>query len=392
MALTLYSDLISHCLDYMLVDPSAEADRVARRAVQAAINTIPQMRRWAYYYSPLLINTNASQTSSTITFDYTGGASERMVTIASGTWPSWAALGVLRISSVDYEVATRESSTVLTLSRNSNPGEDVAAGTSYTLFRNQYPLPTDFLALGDIINRTNKIPLQYIAPNEWQQKTAISMGPQQPFCYTIMGSRNYVNTMTLFLWPPPGSAYTLDGVYQRRMRPVLVQGYTTGTVTASAASTTVTGSGTAFTSNMVGSVMRFGTSTTDPPTGVGGTYPFTEERIITAVASSTGLTVDAVPSQSYTATKFTISDPVDIFEGAMLTFLLRECERQVRILRRINATSEERLDYEAAKVLAFESDCPVFGEQVVGIDKTHRFYEFYKLPSMYYGGNSGDSP
>lgn len=360
--LVTYADLVEHLTDYPTADPTGESERYARRAIQAAVNMLPQMRRWSMYYAPVLLATSASQTTGTITFDYTGGTYERMVTLASATWPSWAAQGTLKIGNVLYEIEASKSTTVITLTAGSNPGEDVAALTEYTIMRNGYPLPTDFLSLGVLQNQTNQQPLTYVSPNEWQDYTRVPYGPSIPHCYTIMGSRDYLNTMAVYVWPYPNSAYTLQGVYQRVMRPVLITDYSTGNVTVGAASTTVTGSGTAWTSRMAGSVIRFANSTTNLPSGIGGQYPFDTERMVASVESATSLTLDAVTGTAYTAVKYRISDPIDIMEGNMGSLLLRECEKQFRLMRRLPPMEggEEKREYDVSKLLAYESDCRSF--------------------------------
>lgn len=378
--LTTYADLVDHLFDYGGASASAPDERYSRAAVQAAVNQLPQMRHWNYYYSPWLQITNASQRTSTITYDHEGGLYDRMVTIASGTWPSWASLGVIRINQVDYEVAERKSSTVITLSANTNPGSDIAAGTEYVIYRNAYPLPTDYMSLGPVINQTNQTRLVYIDPSEWHDRAVYQYGPGLPICYTIMGSRNYLNTMTMFLYPAPDSAYSLAGIYQRRLRPITIHDETAGKVTVTSSSTTVTGTGTAFTSYMVGSVIRFHADTDNPPTALGGAYPFQVERMITAVADANTLTIDAVTGQAYTNVKYRISDPVDIREANMLNLLLRECERQYRVRKRMTATRDEIAATEQDKMQAYESDRPSFELQHAG----GSLLPFSSLPLRYY--------
>lgn len=384
MALTTYHDLTAHILDYMGVDPSGGGDRYARRAVQAAINTLPQLRRWRYYYTQWLQVTAASQTTGSVAYDHTGGASERLVTLTDATWPSWAAQGVLRIGTVDYEIATYESSTTITLSENSNPGEDVASGTEYTIFRDAYPLPTDFLSMGIIVNRTNMHPLTYVSQNDWQDSTMVNLGPAVPYSYTIHGSQDYLNTHMIRFWPPPDNEYTITGIYQRRMRPALIHDYSTGTITVTSSSTTVTGDGTAWASSMIGSVIRFRADAENEPDGLGGDYPYETERTITAVASATSLTIDSVTGIAYTAKKYRISDPVDIFEGAMKTFLLRECEKQARRVRRIPAIAGEDAEYEMAKALALEADSVDFSPAQMDGWQERFPWNVMRLPNRYY--------
>lgn len=80
---------------------------------------------------------NTTYSTGTIFFDFTGGASERLVTISGGTLPGWVdAECAITISGVRYPIASVLSTTTLTLSANAsnadnNPGGDVTAGTAY---------------------------------------------------------------------------------------------------------------------------------------------------------------------------------------------------------------------------------------------------------------------
>jgi hypothetical protein len=65
-----------------------------------------------------------------------------VVTLAGGgTWPTWAANGSLQTSAGRHEVSTRDSGTQVTLSDTS---VTLAAGATYTIYRDTYDLPDDF--------------------------------------------------------------------------------------------------------------------------------------------------------------------------------------------------------------------------------------------------------
>ena len=87
---------------------------------------------------------------------------------------------------------------------------------------------------------------------------------------------------------------------------------------------------------MVGSVIRFGTSTTKP-SGVRGLNPWQEQRIITAYTSPTQVTVDSAPGATYSNVKYVVSDPIDVRPNMIEPFL-RGCEWKLSLSRR-NAES-----------------------------------------------------
>ena len=65
------------------------------------------------------------------------------------------------------------------------------------------------------------------------------------------------------IWPTPQDAYTITFDYHMRDRNLTVADYTTGTVTVTQNSATITGSGTTFTANMVGRWFQVTTNTLD---------------------------------------------------------------------------------------------------------------------------------
>jgi hypothetical protein len=360
VGLTTFKDAIDHGVDFMGATVSNEAARDARRAVLAALREIANIHRWSYYYQRGRIGTSAQQTTGTIDYDHTGGTHERQVTLASGTWPDWAAFGVLVISNVAYEIADKKTSTVITLSSTSNPGADVAAGTSYILYRDTYPLPSDFVAGDEVMSLGSMLTLTFQHPRAWLQRQRIIQSPAAPHVYTVMGDQNYFGSLALKLSPPPDQAYQLDFLYQRRPRLLVLDEYSTGTVTATADATTLAGTGTTWTSSMVGSVVRLSDDATNKPTGLVGAEPPAAERVVMGFTSATSLTVDTAWSSTLTGVKHLISDPLDIEEGTMLTAFWRCVEKELGIIRKMKDRDLLIQLYKDALILAMEADSRSF--------------------------------
>lgn len=356
-----YRDLIDHCQDYLGSNVTNDASRDCRRAIQEGYRSFAAMFNWQYYYTRGRLVTNASYTTGTIEYDHTGGANERQVTLTGGTFPSWAYLGTIIIDSISYEIASLVNSTVLTLSVNSNPGEDIAAGETYTLYRDTYPLPTDFQAADDFQLADNTGLLTYVHPAHWLTSLQGNPGPGTPSMYTFRSDPNYYGTMAISLSPPPDTVENLDYIYKRRPRPMLVVEHNAGTASVAFASATVTGVGTDWRDNHIGAVIRFSEDTGKLPTGITGNNPFEIQRVIIACASTTSITLDRVVPQAFTNAKYTISDPVDIEDGAMLTGLFREIEKELRIARRMKTTQQEEMRYKEAIIQAREADSRHFG-------------------------------
>lgn len=347
-----YADAVEHILSLLGSMANSDTARDARRAVQSAYREFAAVRRWTYYISRGRITTVAPYSTGTIT--YTN--STRTLTLASGTWPTWAAYGVVVIDSVPYEVASRTSSSVLILSVNSNPGANVAAGTTYTIYRDRYPMPCDFLAADQFMAIGSSIAYpKRVMPGDWLSPQRLSTTPATPRRYCFLSDPNYMGALAVGFQPPPDAAIPFDFIYHRRPRPLLIEEYKTGTATNTASSTTVTGGGTAWSSKHIGSTIRFGT-VAEHPTSILGANPFTYERIITDVASATSLTVDSAIDDAHSSVKYVISDQVDIEDGAMLVAFQRCLEKQVSIARHMPAKIDFNKMYLEALVAAKEAD------------------------------------
>lgn len=345
-----HSDVMAHLIDWSgtaSTDPGSV--RRMKRAIEAAYREVAGQRQWAYYHQRGRLDTVAYYNTGTIAYDNT----TRTVTLTSGTWPTWAAFGIIQIAGVEYKVVTRSSSSAIILSVNQNPGADVSSGTSYLLYRSDYPLPVDFQSMGVIRNATTDRELWYEEPNEVVGHRYYNLQPTQPYRYSLLRDPNYVGTIGINIFPPPDQVYHFDYMYRRRPRQFSVNSYTTGTVTTSG--TTLTGTGTTFTSNMVGCVWRSGTSST-VPTGTTGTDPFGNQRIITAYTSATSLTLDQALDSEVSGVKFEISDPIEIEAGAMYTAFLRRAEYELGVQQRRDDSGQLMQLAQAALLLAFEQD------------------------------------
>ena len=295
-----------------------------------------------------------------------GGANERMLTLATGTWPTWAAFGVVQIDNVEYQVATRESSTIITLSVNSNPGADVAAGTSYQIYRDTYPLPVNFGSVGTLRDVTNSTFPEFVDPNEFTSLRNSGETPSVPRYCTVLRDPHYTGSMGIRFLPPPDDIYEYDAIYRNHPRQMSVPQfvYTTGTISSS--STTITGVSTAFTNAMIGAVIRTAGNTT-AVTGKFGTNPYTEQRIITARTSATALTIDAAFDTAASAgSKYEISDPIDIEALSMYTAFLRRCEYELGVLLAKKEIATLLQLYKDSLILAFESDNRSFDRKPSG--------------------------
>lgn len=366
-----YKDAVDNALDFLGADAQVQARQAARKAVSTALDQLCREHPWTYFYARGRLATVAPYSTGTLAYDHTGGTYERQVTLTDGAFPSWATYGFIAISNVVYEVAERISSTIVTLTAHNNPGDDIASGTSYTLFRDSYPLPVDFLSCDRFLNASNAGYLHFSHPREWLERQRINITTAQPRMWTLTGDPNYAGLLCVRFYPAPDAAYQMDFLYQRRARPLVIEEEKTGTVTVSNGSATVSGTGTSFSQRHVGAVLRFG-DTQNTPTGLRGNYPYTYERVIMSVESTTSLTVDAVLPEAIAAVKYSLSDPIDIENGAMLAAFERGVEKEIAFSKRMKDRLDAAQHYQATLRLAMQADSRVSERRAAGAYPSYR--------------------
>ena len=334
MALMTYNDVIQHMVDYLGGNEQDATQREIRRAAISAYRELIDCYPWRALHKLLNIPLNANHTTGTVSYDYTGGASERLWTFSSATLPTWAARGKLLVGSNSWPIQRRLSSSTLQSPSDFCPVEDVAAGTTFELYQSEFLLPADFrsmhVGMPTTTPATRRISMK---DNAWMGRQQGASG--SPWGYSISADRFIPGRQSILLNPWPASADTFQALYRFRPRDLMYTGYASrdraGTVSLSG--TTVTGSGTAFESGQEGAVIRISANATTYPSDQAGDNPFYFEGIIDTVTSATSLTVQSNSSSlTTTATKYTISDPIALPPN-MLNAMLRCCEKQAEIVR-----------------------------------------------------------
>lgn len=349
-----FSDVTSRLLDFCGSSDQHRNVRIVTRAILDAYRDLPNARNWTYYYTRGRIVTDDDYSTGTITFDFSGGAAERLLTLSGGTWPTNAAYGIVVIDDVEYRVATRESSTTLTLDSTFNPGADVAAGTSYQWYRDTYNLPRDMRTIDQVFEQSDGWTPTFVHPTTLLAMRRGNKSPAQPRHYTFLRDPDNLCVIGIQFESPPDAAYTLDYIGMRVPNPLQTRDYSTGTVTCSA-SATVTGSGTSWTSAMVGSIFRV-TSGTETPDGIDGDNPFAEEGVIKSVTNTTTLVLEAALTGTYSAKKYRISDPIDLEPGAMYSAFIACCKKNVAWETKRDDASTHESYYKMQLQRAAESD------------------------------------
>lgn len=329
-----YADAYEHLVDVFNVKETAGTRdrRLVHRAIQSAYRELPNKHNWEYFNRRYTLNTAASQSDGTIAYTH----STRTVTLTGATWPTDAANYRLYLASdnAHYPIESYTDATNIVLPASQNPGADVASGTDYILSRIMYPFPCNFRKMYNVFDVKGKYEIQYVEPARVHSQSMYFHRPQQPSLCTIRADGRFYGALSLEFSPPPNTIRPYDFIYRAAPRPIRIFKENTGTVSYTAASTAVTGVGTAFAAKHVGSVIRLGDDGVNIPTEYEGDEPYAVYRIVAAVANSTNLTLDAVPGIAGTTFTYEISDPIDLTTGTMYTYFLRECEAQFAILSR----------------------------------------------------------
>lgn len=343
------ADLVEHLLDDADGGREGQELRMVRTAIAAAYRQLPAEREWNCLRRRGRITTVAAQATGTVTYDHTGGTYERQLTLAGATWPDWAPQGVVLIGRVRYEIVEIKSATVATLSITSNPGADITTPTAYSLVQDTYPLPTDFGAMTGLIDLTSSFSPCLVTDDTWLEQQRMGASSGRPQVYTVIGSPDYMGQKAIAFAPAPSTAINFEYMYRRYPRPMLIEKYTKGTVTATSGSATIAGTDTEWTSDLEGTVIRFSEGTAHADTAFGDN-PLEIERVVLAIdVGAQEATVDAVMPKALTGVRYRMSDPLDLDLNVMLTPFLRLCEAQQGVLR-IWKSGEEQEDRQERRV------------------------------------------
>jgi len=370
-----YSDVIER-LEYFARGLGVGADQTLRReAIRAAYRQIPQERNWSFLHSNARLVMHAPQTTGTVSFDLTGGLYERMLTLTGATWPTWTQDASVRLGDppIVCDVDECKTSTIITLDRTMCPVEDITS-TTYTLYPRWYALPNDFLSLAHPMDEdtwTLGLPL---SKEEIEQLNRFEDTTGSIEFYAIGSPLDLYGRMALYRHPPADDDETLDIPYIRRPRDIVWTGYdlsldAKGTITVTEGFTTVTGSGTAFESGMIGSILRIGTSSSARPSGLSGTERYGEQQSIKSVASTTNMTLSAAVATSRVGVMYRITDPIDL-DIAVYDAFVRRCELELSMLMKDRAAIDVAMTaYASALRSAKQGDFRIYQPQVAGLPR-----------------------
>lgn len=163
---------------------------------------------WSFIRPTTSFSTTAPYSTGTI------GIVDGVVTLATGTFPAWAAQGSIVVSSGTYPVATRDSNSQLTLVDTT---VDVTAGATYELGRTAYDMPSDFADIeGPLVYASGQSMLRQrverISEHQLLMALAVETSSSYPRRYAIRPKALDLSAATAYemlLCPTPDDAYAL---------------------------------------------------------------------------------------------------------------------------------------------------------------------------------------
>ncbi len=301
-------DVVQH----LLVSTAGGAQDGEHSAVrQAAVHgtrEVFQSRQWLWHTKTGSFLTQQLNTTATVT----QGSNQVTVANATGFLP-----GRMMQLSGEY-FATRPTIVAVDGSTITLDQQARASGTSVLVMpQTFYDLPYGVKEIDTLMTTTVGTLHCYVAPNEWLRLQVNTIGAGEPYYYTIMRSDTHPDRYQVRFVGVPTNGTMVHYTYRYIPKPLKYMGYErvcrVGTVTATLDPNTgdniVTGSGTQFPEDIVGSVIRFGTTTqeADP---VGSLSPYQSEQSIISRTSPALLEIDA-PLATPSNVKYAITDVLD---------------------------------------------------------------------------------
>lgn len=354
MAYLTYFDVVEHLIAASFGGPQDAEQRDIRTAVHRCYEELSNIRDWSWQHAHGRVVT-AAPTTSTVD-SYASPTVTLSALVATASQYSHIKIGnvVCQIASVGSATVGLSTVTTVTLDSQVKPAS-VSSGDTVTLYKTLYSMPSDFRNLDEPSDEFNWWSGAYVTPDEAMKMERVNFSTGSPLHWTVIKSptsHGYVLKLVGY----PTSAETVDFTYRRSLRPLRYSGHEAnsrvGTITALVATNNVSGSGTAFTAAMEGSVLRIGTAT-DYPGPITSITPYATELLVDDVSSATSMRAGS----NFTfgsGVKYLITDPIDL-PSHMHNVMLSGAEYWLARIRG-SKTEEKYQLYQRDLRLAMESD------------------------------------
>lgn len=354
-----FRDAIDQLDDFVGGTAQAATQRDIRAAVQRAYVNLVKTRKWRSLNRNLRIVTQAPFNTGTVTYT----SATNTLVLSGATWPAWAAQGSVLMNNVISDILSVDADGVTAnLDPNISPDTDLAAGTAFELFQDQYPLPPDFHMADMPIAEGFLRAAMYVEPQQYLAMKRMRMSSGTPVVWTVMPSTRYLGMAVLCLAPWPDTVMSEDMIYTGRGRPLKYTGYGAtdiGVFSGATGSNAVIATTGTFLPDMVGSVFRCRLDATTPD-GIYGLNQYTEQRVIAEYQSPTHVLLDANLQNTYSGCAYVVSDPIDLPPHMLEPFVCL-AQYQMSLQRKMEPAevAKAREAYNFALLDAQNADAPV---------------------------------
>jgi hypothetical protein len=206
-----YSSLLERIGHYLFgIRSGYSSDQTSdiEECIKDGLHDVYTAHSWSFFRPVKEITTTAPYSTGTIT------VASGVVTLSGGTFPSWAAVGVLKIDNDYYDVDTRDGDTQITLEDTSVAQ---ATAATYELGRPEYDLPTTFEAIeGDLTYEPGQSdfypPIRQKHDGEIRRLRQDDPYHDRPHFYgvrTVEFDSTVGSRRRLSLYPTPDAAYVM---------------------------------------------------------------------------------------------------------------------------------------------------------------------------------------
>jgi hypothetical protein len=310
-----YADLTYRLADKRGLDGTTRELMQLQISVADAYTQLTKEHAWNYYTRRIAFNTEATDTVVNAVYD----VSSNTLTRSSGTWNVSAIRGEIVHANKRYGVYQRQSSTVLKLADASRPPADFTANVRWQQV--SYVMPYQIRRMVSLTIDPDMIDVEHMELRNMARTKQQVRAVGNPIGYTEKPSEVFMGLFEIELTSVPAASIRLEATMAVLPRPLRVFEDTGVDGITTVNSRTFFSATANFRTKHVGCILRISGSAS-LPRGITQYAPdrvdFEHQVIITAIISSTSVTVSEALSESGTGLGYTISDPADINTASML--------------------------------------------------------------------------
>ncbi len=306
------------------VDMSPRYTAILVRAIQDAIRSLPSKNDWAYFKRQTRLTTSTA-INPTVTYDHTGGAYEKMLTITSDhTWPADASLGEIVVEQRTYRIKERISTTVVTLEDDFSLQEDFTGDVWWQ--RANYQFTRDITRIHSIRNLTVGRELAFLPSQSFIDQSWNSYGRGSVSYFTWQNSGSRFGSSEICLWPTPNAKEIIEvtATVNPQVPKTFLESGTEAVLSVGSRSLTVADA--TFTKKLIGSVVRLSRNSAPPINNEMDNWDF--QAFITNVPNATTLTLSEALGDETIGGGYAISSGADIEAATMLEYIEDEAYAQ----------------------------------------------------------------